>query len=371
MPSPSSLLIGAIAALTVPSALAMNAQDIDPKKHQVPTLTGACVSGNWSMGDATQWKNNDWQEYIQIGHNPDQYPFVIMNNPQSVSWEDDGVRATMTGATREGGAVTMAFTRYMRFARISLSLEHSTTSGTVTAFNTMSDEGDEIDFEFLGNDPQRVQSNIWWRSLWVKRTLRLCRSADCRDPNTGAHGSNPPHAIQGGAARNVYTMDWRSDRIDWIINNRTVRTVRPGDEDAAARRAGTPLANGTHYYPTDPALIKFGIWDYTRVGDWAGKFDWTAPGASSTAKFNWLAIQCYDGNNRPVARFGDMPVPTAIQTTTVATGAPAAPTAIAPPPGTDNKSTGNRDPLSAAGRNIAGGVVGLVAVAAAAFAVGL
>ena len=99
------------------------------------------------------------------------------------------------------------------------------------------------------------------------------------------------------------------------------------------------------------------------------------PNDQATAKFSWLHIQCYDDNDRPVARFGNMQVPTAIMTSTTASGAgtkASAPTGLAAPPtSSDNKSTGNQDPLSGAGRDVVvgAGVVGAV-VAAVVAAVG-
>lgn len=103
------------------------------------------------------------------------------------------------------------------------------------------------------------------------------------------------------------------------------------------------LTNGTNYYPTEAALIKIGLWDDSQDGadSWAGKADWSSPNAVFSAKFEWLAIQCYDNNDRPVAQFGDMQMPTATintATTTRNTATQSPPPTLAPIPVTGTSS---------------------------------
>lgn len=45
----------------------------------------------------------------------------------------------------------------MRYGKLSATLKSTGSGGAVTAFILMADGGDEIDFEFLGGDPNHVQ----------------------------------------------------------------------------------------------------------------------------------------------------------------------------------------------------------------------
>lgn len=56
-----------------------------------------------------------------------------------------------------GRGPTLNATSYMRYGKISATLKSSGTGGTVTAFILLADGGDEIDFEFLGGDKDKVQ----------------------------------------------------------------------------------------------------------------------------------------------------------------------------------------------------------------------
>lgn len=56
-----------------------------------------------------------------------------------------------------GRGPTINSTAYMRYGKLSATLKSTGSGGAVTAFILMADGGDEIDFEFLGGDPNHVQ----------------------------------------------------------------------------------------------------------------------------------------------------------------------------------------------------------------------
>ncbi|KAJ3050990.1 hypothetical protein HK097_008031 [Rhizophlyctis rosea] len=300
--------------------------------HTLGTGKGACKSGNWTLGDSTLWRDPGFDgHYLPIDHNPEQYPWVILNNPPGFNYGPGGVTLTLNQKVRSRGGMQGAYGRYVRYARITAKMMASTQSGLVTTFITMSDRGDEIDWETVGKDVNNIQSNLWWNSRALEE------GNPPLDPNVGRHGDVHPVANIG--ASHIYELDWKSTGLTWSIDGRVVRSITPTTENAKAVK----LPNGTNYYPTEPSLIKIGLWDNSKdtPDSWAGKADWSRPDAAYSATFDWLAIQCYDDNNQPVGSFGDMKVPTALVTTTTgAATAKHAPTDIAaPPPG--DKSTGN------------------------------
>ncbi|KAJ3034882.1 hypothetical protein HDV00_004570 [Rhizophlyctis rosea] len=332
-----------ILSTLVAAVMAGNQLAPDPAKHLTPTAQGACVSGNWTLSNPAMFRDIAPAEYLPKDHNPVQYPFAIMLETKAVTWDSTGMSISLT--TSSHNAVTIAFGRYIRYARISVKMTAGTQPGLVTTLITMSDRGDEIDWETVGKDTTHAQSNVWWNSR------ALANNPDKLDPNVGKHGGVHPKAATNTTAAeppitignsNIYTFDWKSTSLTWSVNGFNYRTITPSSENGNA----VGLTNGTNYYPTEPSLIKLGIWDASLVsGDWAGVADWSNPNAVYSAKFEWLAIQCYDGNNNPVAQFGDMAVPTATINTLTTTKNSATETAehtVAPIPVTGTSNDGLR-----------------------------
>jgi hypothetical protein len=56
-----------------------------------------------------------------------------------------------------GRGPTLNSSNYMRYGKVSAVLKSAGTGGAVTAFILLADEGDEIDFEFLGGDRDKAQ----------------------------------------------------------------------------------------------------------------------------------------------------------------------------------------------------------------------
>lgn len=115
------------------------------------------------------------------------------------------------------------------FGRVEFVLKAATGVGIVSSAVLESDDLDEIDWEWLGADPSRVQSNYFGKG----QTLTYNRGAFHNDPNN----QNSFHR---------YTIDWTSDQIVWQIDGVTVRALNQ--------------ANAQGQYPQTPMKIKFGAW---------------------------------------------------------------------------------------------------------------
>jgi beta-glucanase (GH16 family) len=79
----------------------------------------------------------------------------------------------------------------------------------------IADEHDEIDIELLGGDPSHWQSNIF------------TTSPKDQQPLWGVFGQieDFPKKPSIGSLHN-YTIDWSSERINWVVDGSIVRTLR-------------------------------------------------------------------------------------------------------------------------------------------------
>ena len=98
------------------------------------------------------------------------------------------------------------------------------------------DPHDEIDFEFLGRDTTKVQTNYFVNG-------------------EGGHEELTELGFDAGYGFHTYAFEWRPNSIEWFIDGRSVRKVT---------RAKGPL-------PSHPGKIGAFVWA-THLSDWAGGF---------------------------------------------------------------------------------------------------
>jgi beta-glucanase (GH16 family) len=141
----------------------------------------------------------------------------------------------------------------------------------VTSFISMSDEKDEIDWEWTGGrDNKFGQTNYF-----IKGNLDYTKSFYS---DTWSLTSQTYHD---------YTVEWTKDAIKWGIDGKVVRTLT-----ASSQPPGS--------YPNTPSRIQFAVWhggDSPNFGtsNWAGgRIDWNAPKTQFTAVFDYVSIQWYD-----------------------------------------------------------------------------
>lgn len=126
-------------------------------------------------------------------------------------------------------------------------------SGLNTAFfSYVNGVADEIDFEFLGRNPQGVQLNYWQRGK-------------------GGHESVPALGFDASAGFNTYAFVWAPGSARWFVNGRLVR-----EEHGAG-------------LPTTPANLFLTLWNGSKVIDgWLGPLDPTRTPA--LAEVDWAAF---------------------------------------------------------------------------------
>lgn len=117
--------------------------------------------------------------------------------------------------------------------------------GIVTSVVLQSDDLDEIDWEWVGFDNSRVQTNYFSKGC-----------TETYDRGGFSPVSNPVGEFH------TYTIKWTRERLDWIIDGTTVRTV---------------LASGTSgcsLYPQSPMRVKLGTWVGGRSDARPGTIEW-------------------------------------------------------------------------------------------------
>ena len=132
------------------------------------------------------------------------------------------------------------------FGRVEAVIKAAPGAGIVSSCVLQSDVLDEIDWEWLGADPDSVQSNYFGKGLTTSY-------------NRGAFHSDP------GSQSNfkTYTIDWTANQITWQIDGTTVRVL-----------TATEAAEGQ--YPQTPMQVK--------VGAWSGGDSANAPGTIAWAQ---------------------------------------------------------------------------------------
>ncbi|KAG9552093.1 concanavalin A-like lectin/glucanase, partial [Aureobasidium melanogenum] len=124
---------------------------------------------------------------------------------------------------------------YVRYGRIEIVAQVASGIGIVSSAVLLSDDLDEIDLEFSGNNfgdtVSKGQNNYYGKGI----TGDYDRASffDVASPQTQFH---------------TYTVDWTSTALTWSVDGTIVRTLYAANAD-----------NGSHQYPQTPAKFQLGI----------------------------------------------------------------------------------------------------------------
>ncbi len=186
---------------------------------------------------------------------------------QSCEWRSDAVRATDEknirlilsdngGKERAIGCGEIQSKKRFGFGRYEARMRTAAGPGLNSAFFTYTgpphgvDEHDEIDFEFLGKDPHKVELNY----------------------HTNGESQGPIIIDLGFDATqdfHDYAFEWTPDKIRWYVDGKFV--------------AETPK---NAKIPRNAGKILFSLWSGAKSSDdWLGKFKYKAP---VTAEVEWV-----------------------------------------------------------------------------------
>lgn len=140
---------------------------------------------------------------------------------------DNGAAFTIN---RQGDSPTIRTRFYFFFGRTELILKASHGRGIVSSMMWLSDDLDEVDWEFLGANATHATTNYFGKGR--------------QDWHNGGY-----HAMTGMQDDfHNYTTTWTKDQIDWFIDGNHVRTLAAAD------------ANHTQNFPQTPMRMSIGIW---------------------------------------------------------------------------------------------------------------
>lgn len=182
--------------------------------------------------------------------------------------------------TESNGGTRLSSTRYVHYGTITARVKTGRWAGVVTAFITMSDIKDEIDWEFPGAQTTQGQTNFFWQGF-IPQTTNGETEKGLSDTYDDYHD---------------YTVDWQPSSLTWSIDGKTVRTVQ----------ASTTQNGSVTQFPSTPGRIQLSLWpagiNGTAPGtiQWAGGMinwndpDYTSAGDQFQAYISSVSVKCAD-----------------------------------------------------------------------------
>ncbi|RDA85852.1 hypothetical protein CP532_4897 [Ophiocordyceps camponoti-leonardi (nom. inval.)] len=141
--------------------------------------------------------------------------------------ENQGVSFTVS---RGGEAPQLASVFYIMYGRVEVTAKAAPGPGIVSSLVLESDDLDEIDVEWLGSNPDEVQSNYFGKG------------------RTTTYNRGRFHSLAGTQSRLItYVIDWDPDRIIWQADGTQLRVLTQKDAEQ-------------DQYPQTPMRVKFGAW---------------------------------------------------------------------------------------------------------------
>ncbi|KAF3218397.1 hypothetical protein TWF679_000925 [Orbilia oligospora] len=214
-----------IAAALLPAAFAQTSSDCNPLK--------GCFKDDPALGTTYSW------DYTK---NHGEAPrFDIVSSASRISYQDDGMHMSVT---MKGDSPTLQSQFYIFWGRAEIVMKAGPGAGIVSSLVFQSDVLDEIDVEFIGNQPGNVQTNIFSKG----------------NQDVHIYGANTAVADTVGVFHK-YTVDWTPQQITWSIDGNVVRVLSRAEL-------------GEVVYPQTPMQIKFGPWAAGDPSNAPGTIEW-------------------------------------------------------------------------------------------------
>lgn len=148
----------------------------------------------------------------------------------TVSHDNNGAHFIVKEST---DAPTISLSKYIFFGKVSAVVRAAPGAGIISSVILQSDDLDEIDIEWVGNQDKAVQTNFFGKG------------------NTTTYDRGKTIAVSHPEEDwYEYTVDWTKESIKWYVNGTLIRTVNYGDDIAL---------NGKNY-PQTPMRVKIGNW---------------------------------------------------------------------------------------------------------------
>ncbi|KAL8989894.1 MAG: hypothetical protein Q9169_008254, partial [Polycauliona sp. 2 TL-2023] len=119
------------------------------------------------------------------------------------------------------------------FGRVEMVVKAAPGVGIISSMVLLSDDLDEIDWEFLGGVTTSVQTNYFGKGF------------------TGSYNRSATPAVASPQTQfHTYALDWSTTALTWSIDGVVVRTLKAADADG----------NGEQY-PQSPMKVSLSLWD--------------------------------------------------------------------------------------------------------------
>ncbi|KPM36385.1 putative glycosidase crf2 [Neonectria ditissima] len=185
---------------------------------------------------------------------------------------------------KDSVGTVLSSTVYMWYGNVKARFKTSRGAGVVTAFILFSDVKDEIDYEFVGVDLDKAQTNFYFQGI-----PNYDNSANISVSDT----FNEFHE---------YEVRWTPDKIEWLIDGEVGRTQKKSDSWNETSK--------NFDYPQTPARVQLSLWpgglasNAKGTVDWAGgEIDWDAADIKNYgyyfATFSNVDIECYNAKSPP------------------------------------------------------------------------
>ncbi|KAM6503356.1 glycoside hydrolase family 16 protein [Amanita muscaria] len=183
--------------------------------------------------------------------------------------------------TQSNGGTRLSSTRYVHYGTITAKLKTGRWAGVVTAFITMSDIKDEIDWEFPGANTTEGQTNYFWEGVIPQGHNNGQTTTGISDTFSNYHD---------------YSINWTPDTLTFLVDGNVVRTVKKSD---------TVDSSGVANYPATPSRIQLSLWpaginsSSPETVQWSGgMINWNDPDYQAAGHFYALVksvtVQCAD-----------------------------------------------------------------------------
>ncbi|KAK3675571.1 copper resistance protein [Recurvomyces mirabilis] len=222
--SQAAVVLASVAA----TAKAQTSTACDPTKKTCPADTG--LNSKTYYADFTQGSsaNASWSgaAYTVINYGKQGAEFSISKGTEAPTIQTDF---------------------YFFFGRVDVKMKAAPGTGIVSSIVLESDDLDEVDWEFLGGNTGQVQTNFFGKG------------------NTTTYDRSTYYAVTNPQTQfHTYSVDWTSDKIDWLIDGVIVRTLKSDD----------PTTVGGQNFPQTPMRLKLGNWCGGCSGEPEGTVQW-------------------------------------------------------------------------------------------------
>jgi beta-glucanase (GH16 family) len=231
-----------------------------------------CISGRYNFNTTGTYSSN-W--IIDYGHQ-NFFPlrnggaYLSLNNPRKLNTPGSGIRISSKTD--------------VLYAKMTVRARPIAIPGAVTTFITMSDSKDEIDVEWIGKEPTKPQSNIFYKGI----------------PEYGLHFKR----LQASSGIQNITIDWKSTSIQFSVDGKIQRTYLKNSPEAIS-----PLTPpNQRWFPNTPSKIQISVWDTTGSAPgtqaWAGgPIPWNRMPSKLYAYYEYVDIQCYNDKDQVVYKW--------------------------------------------------------------------